>query len=162
MSEQETVTQSESNSNTNNSHLNPWVVFKLFEEKYALKAVTIQEVFRIVDIVPVPGAPDYILGIINSRGIIITIIDLRTRFGLPFAEPNDSSRIIVLENDNHPIGLLVDTVAEVIWMSDSDIGSAPGIGTEATAEFIQGVSQQGDNNELLILLNLERITDDEP
>jgi purine-binding chemotaxis protein CheW len=73
-----------------------WVTFKLQEETYGINVMQVQEVLRYTDIAPVPGAPDYVMGIINLRGNVVTVIDTRARFGLPPSEVTDNSRIVII------------------------------------------------------------------
>ena len=137
-----------------------WVTFKLAGEKYGVNVMQVREVLRYTEIAPVPGAPVYVLGIINLRGTVVTVIDSRNRFGLPETEITDSSRIVIIETDEHVIGILVDSVAEVVYLRLSEIDTAPNVGTEEAAKFIQGVTHK--NDELLILIELDKLlTDDE-
>lgn len=137
-----------------------WVTFKLDNETYGVNVMQVQEVLRYSEIAPVPGAPNYVLGIINLRGNVVTVIDTRTRFGLPSVEVTDNSRIVVIESEKQVIGILVDSVAEVVYLRTSEIDSAPNVGTEESAKFIQGVCNR--DKELLILVDLNKLlTDDE-
>lgn len=136
-----------------------WVTFQLAEETYGINVMQVQEVLRYSEIAPVPGAPDYVIGIINLRGNVVTVIDTRARFGLSSAEVSDSTRIVIIESDQQVIGILVDSVAEVVYLRSSDIDSAPNVGTEESARFIQGVSNR--DNELLILVDLNKLLTDE-
>ena len=107
-----------------------------------------------------PGAPNYVLGIINLRGNVVTVIDTRLRFGLQPTEVTDNTRIVIIESEKQVIGILVDSVAEVVYLKTSEIDSAPNVGTDESARFIQGVSNRDD--ELLILVDLDKmLTDDE-
>ncbi|MCF6210026.1 MAG: chemotaxis protein CheW [Gammaproteobacteria bacterium] len=137
-----------------------WVTFRLEKEKYGINVMQVQEVLRVSEIAPVPGAPDYVLGIINLRGNVVTVIDTRKRFGLIPKEMDDSTRIVIIESDDQVVGILVDSVAEVVDLRVSDMEAAPNVGTEESAKFIQGVASH--DNELLILVDLNRLlTDDE-
>ncbi|MCC5855580.1 MAG: chemotaxis protein CheW [Idiomarina sp.] len=136
-----------------------WVTFQLSEETYGINVMQVQEVLRHSEIAPVPGAPDYVLGIINLRGNVVTVIDTRIRFGLESAEVTDSTRIVIIEADQQVIGILVDSVAEVVYLRSSEIDSAPNLGTEESARFIQGVSHR--EGELLILVDLNKLLTDE-
>ncbi|MFC0118911.1 chemotaxis protein CheW [Pseudoalteromonas xiamenensis] len=143
-----------------NDEILQWVTYKLEAETYGINVMQVQEVLRYTEIAPVPGAPDYVLGIINLRGNVVTVIDTRARFGLPSAEVTDNSRIVIIEAEKQVIGILVDSVAEVVYLRSSEIDSAPNIGTEESAKFIQGVSNR--EGELLILVDLNKLlTDDE-
>ncbi|MFP3516645.1 chemotaxis protein CheW [Pseudomonas sp. SIMBA_077] len=137
-----------------------WVTFKLDNETYGINVMQVQEVLRYTEIAPVPGAPAYVLGIINLRGNVVTVIDTRQRFGLYSAEITDNSRIVIIEADKQVVGILVDSVAEVVYLRQSEIETAPNVGNDESAKFIQGVCNK--NGELLILVELNKMmTDDE-
>src|SRR5690606_30696397 len=137
-----------------------WVTFRLDNETYGINVMQVQEVLRHTDIAPVPGAPVYVLGIINLRGNVVTVIDTRQRFGLPSAEVTEQTRIVIIEADRQVVGILVDSVAEVVYLRQYEIEPAPNVGTDESAECIQGVCNK--NDELLILVDLEKLmTDDE-
>lgn len=136
-----------------------WVTFMLAGEKYGVNVMQVQEVLRYTEIAPVPGAPYYVLGIINLRGRVVTVIDARSRFGLPNTEITDNTRIVVIENDAHVLGMMVDSVAEVVYLRMSEIETAPNVGTDDSAKFIQGVCHK--NDELLILIELDKLLTDE-
>jgi len=142
-----------------NDEVLQWVTFKLEEETYGINVMQVQEVLRYTEIAPVPGAPSYVLGIINLRGNVVTVIDTRARFGLMGAEVTDNSRIVIIEAEKQVIGILVDSVAEVVYLRSSEIDSAPNIGTEESAKFIQGVSNR--DGELLILVDLNKLLNDD-
>ena len=135
-----------------------WVTFKLENETYGVNVMQVQEVLRYTEIAPVPGAPDYVLGIINLRGNVVTVIDTRLKFGLMPAEITDNSRIIIIEAEKQVVGIRVDSVAEVVYLKASEIDDAPSVGTEESARFIQGVSNRKDD--LLILVDLNKLLSD--
>ena len=137
-----------------------WVTFNLDGETYGVNVMQVREVLRYSEIAPVPGAPAYVLGIINLRGNVVTVIDTRHRFGLQPGETTSNTRIVVIEADKHVIGILVDSVAEVVYLRLSEIESAPNVGNDDSAKFIQGVCHK--NGKLLILIELDKLlTDDE-
>jgi len=137
-----------------------WVTFFLASEKYGIQVMQVQEVLRIADIAPVPGAPDYVMGIINLRGNVVTVIDSRKRFGLPEQESDDSTRIVIIETESQQVvGIVVDSVAEVAELRTSEIESAPNLGNDDSSRFIQGVCNKED--ELLILVDVEKLLTDE-
>ena len=137
-----------------------WVTFHLDNEKYGINVMSVQEVLRITDIAPVPGAPHYVLGIINLRGNVVTVVDTRTRFGLNEKESDDATRIVIIESDSQVIGILVDSVAEVVDLRKSDIETTPNVGNDESSKYIQGVSSQGE--QLLILVDVDKLlTEDE-
>jgi purine-binding chemotaxis protein CheW len=136
-----------------------WVTFRLGDEKYGINVMQVQEVLRITEIAPVPGAPPYVLGIINLRGNVVTVIDTRSRFGLMPKEPDDSTRIVIIESEGHIIGIQVDSVAEVADLRASEIETAPNVGNEESSKYIQGVTSR--DNQLLILVDLNKFLSDE-
>jgi purine-binding chemotaxis protein CheW len=137
-----------------------WVTFHLAGETYGVNVMQVQEVLRHTEIAPVPGAPSYVLGIINLRGNVVTVIDTRHRFGLDPGEITDNTRIVIIEAEKHVVGILVDSVAEVVYLRQSEIETAPNVGNDDSAKFIQGVCHK--NGELLILIELNKLlTDDE-
>jgi len=159
MSQDRLVTANATNSTGANDEVLQWVTFRLENETYGINVMQVQEVLRYTDIAPVPGAPGYVLGIINLRGNVVTVIDTRSRFGLPFSEATDSTRIVIIEAEKQVIGILVDSVAEVVYLRTSEIDNAPNIGTDESAKFIQGVSNR--DGELLILVDLNKLLDEE-
>ncbi|MCP3671197.1 MAG: purine-binding chemotaxis protein CheW [Gammaproteobacteria bacterium] len=136
------------------------VTFCLKDETYGINVMHVQEVLRVSEIAPVPGAPDYVLGIINLRGNVVTVIDTRSRFGLPVGDVTDTSRIVIIESDKQVVGILVDAVAEVVELTENQIDSAPNVGNEESSRYIQGIATMGSN--LLIVVDLHKLlTDDE-
>jgi purine-binding chemotaxis protein CheW len=142
-----------------NDEVLQWVTFKLETETYGINVMQVQEVLRYTEIAPVPGAPSYVLGIINLRGNVVTVIDTRSRFGLESNEISDNTRIVIIEAEKHVIGILVDSVAEVVYLKASEIDDAPNVGNDDSAKFIQGVSNR--EGELLILVDLDQLLSDD-
>ncbi|MBU2977987.1 chemotaxis protein CheW [Alteromonas sp. C1M14] len=151
--------KSTTNNTPDNDQVLQWVTYRLGEETYGINVMQVQEVLRYTEIAPVPGAPDYVLGIINLRGNVVTVIDTRARFGLMPADVTDNTRIVIIESDEQVVGILVDSVAEVVYLKSSEIDSAPNVGTEESAKFIQGVSNR--DGELLILVDLNKLLSDD-
>ncbi len=135
-----------------------YVTFRLDDETYGIGVMQIQEVLRHTEIAAVPGAPDYVLGIINLRGNVVTVIDTRRRFGLADQEVTDATRIVVMESSNQVMGILVDSVAEVVYLKTSEIETAPNVGNEESAKFLQGVCNK--NGELIILVEFDKMLTD--
>ena len=132
-----------------------WVTFRLENESYGINVMQVQEVLRYSEIAPVPGAPPYVLGIINLRGNVVTVIDTRLRFGLPTSDTTDQTRIVIIEAENQVVGILVDAVAEVVYLRQSEIETTPNVGNDESSKFIQGVCHK--NDELLILVDHARL-----
>ncbi len=135
------------------------VTFRLKDETYGINVMQVQEVLRVSEIAPVPGAPSYVLGIINLRGNVVTVIDTRSRFGLPTCDQDDSSRIVIIESDDQVVGILVDSVAEVVELRQSEIESAPNVGNDESSRYIQGVASRDDD--LLIVVDLNKLLTEE-
>ena len=133
--------------------VNQYATFRLDDEIYGVNVMQVQEVLRYTEITPVPGAPGFVLGIINLRGNVVTVISTRERFGLINGEITDNTRIVIIEALNQVVGLLVDSVADVVYLKQSEMENTPNVGNEDTAKFIQGVCNK--NDELLILIELE-------
>jgi purine-binding chemotaxis protein CheW len=145
--------------NSSNDSVIQWVTFRLADEIYGINVMQVQEVLRVSEIAPVPGAPHYVLGIINLRGNVVTVIDTRIRLGLETSEVTDSTRIVIIEGAKHVVGILVDCVAEVVDLTMSDVESAPSVGNDESAKYIQGVASR--DGELLILVDLNKLLTDE-
>ncbi len=136
-----------------------FVTFRLMDETYGINVMQVQEVLRVTEIAPVPGAAEFVLGIINLRGTVVTVIDTRTRFGLTTTEQDDASRIVIIEAEDQVIGMLVDSVAEVVELRESEISPAPHTGNEDNSRYIQGVVSREDD--LLIVIDLNRLLSEE-
>ena len=131
------------------------VTFTLEDETYGINVMEVQEVLREIEVAPVPGAPHYVMGIINLRGNVVSVLNARKRFGLPPIESTDLTRIIVIEVKEHIVGIMVDSVAEVVDIKPEEIETAPNVGTDETSRYIDGVVSQGDK--LLILVDLNKL-----
>ncbi len=131
------------------------VTFTLADEVYGIDVMQVQEVLREIEVAPVPGAPDYVTGIINLRGNVVSVIDARRRFGLPPAESTPMTRIVVIESRQQIIGMRVDSVAEVVDIDPAEIDPAPEVGNRESSHYIGGVVSRGE--ELLILVDLDQL-----
>ena len=136
-----------------------YVTFSLADETYAIDVLQVQEVLKLTEIAPVPGVPDYILGIINLRGSVVTVIDARRRMSLPERAPDDASRIVIIDVDKQNVGILVDAVAEVVQIPPEAVDPAPAVGNDQTSRFILGVSSTEEG--LTILIDLHKLLSDE-
>lgn len=151
--------RSSSDKNDKKDEVLQWVTFKLANEVYGINVMQVQEILRYSEIAPVPGAPAYVLGIINLRGNVVTVIDTRARFGLEPCDVTDNTRVVVIESEKQVIGILVDSASEVVYLKESEIDDAPNVGNEESAQFIQGVSNR--EGELLILVDLDKLLSDD-
>jgi purine-binding chemotaxis protein CheW len=136
------------------------VSFHLGSEEYGVDISQVQEIIRMVEITHVPRAPRFMEGVINLRGQLIPIIDLRTRFGMPRTDHTKSTRIVVTEFGSKKVGIIVDSVSEVINIPLEQVEDAPDMIAGVGTEYIQGVGKVNDR--LIILLDLTMvITGDE-
>jgi len=131
------------------------VTFTIGEEEFGVNILQVQEIIRMLDITKVPKAPEFVEGVINLRGKVIPIIDLRKRFGMPPKVRDKSSRIIVVELDNTVVGFIVDAVLEVLRLPAATVEPPPPAVAGLDAEYISGVGKLDDR--LLILLDLNRL-----
>lgn len=131
------------------------VSFNLGNEEFGLDIKSVQEINRMVDITRVPNSPEFVTGVINLRGKVIPIIDLRKRFGFPPKEHDRNTRIIVVELASMIVGFIVDAVREVIRIPKDIIEPPPSIIAGIGSEYIAAVAKL--ENRLLIILDLERI-----
>ena len=132
-----------------------FVTCRIAQEEFALDVLSVQEINRMVEVTRVPKAPYFVEGVINLRGRIIPVLDLRRRFGLPASDRTDDSRIMVVLVRQRMVGLIVDEVVEVLRVPKSMIEPPPSVGSSAGAEFTQGVGRIEDR--LLIVLDLNRL-----
>lgn len=134
-----------------------YVVFKLENEYYGIDIENVQGIEKVQDFTTVPNSKEYIKGVINLRGEVVPIIDLRTRFGIEGKEIDDDSRIIVVFFNDLQVGILVDSSSEVIEFNEDEIDSAP---TTLDTNYEDFVKCIGKNEErLIILLSTEKILD---
>jgi purine-binding chemotaxis protein CheW len=131
------------------------VGFRIGRETFGLPISMVREIVRVPEITSVPNAPDYIEGVINLRGRIIPIVDLRKRFGEKIFEPNKKNRIVVGEMGTRAIGLIVNSASEVLRIPPSDIEEPSNVFQEGELNYITGVGKL--KGRLVILLDLSRI-----
>ena len=131
------------------------VTFHIGEEEFAVDILNVQEINRMVEVTKVPSAPDFVEGIINLRGKVIPIIDLRKKFGIQTRVTDKNTRIIVVELSKKVIGFIVDSVSEVLRINSSICEPPPNIVSNIHADYITSVGKLEDR--LLILLDLEKV-----
>lgn len=129
--------------------------FRVGSEEYGVDISQIQEIIRMVEITRIPRTPEFMDGVINLRGQLIPIVDLRTRFGMPRIEPTKSARIIVTDIGSKRVGIVVDSASEVLNIPLEAIEEAPEMIAGIGADFLQGVGKVGDR--LVILLDLTMV-----
>lgn len=132
------------------------VVFKLGREEYGVSILQVQEIKRITEITRVPHTPEYIKGVINLRGSVLPVIDLKKRLNLPQQVATEDARIIIVKVKEISVGMIVDAVSEVMTLGQQNIDSPDIVAGSVSANYLSGVGKL--ENRLLILLNLETIT----
>lgn len=140
-----------------------YLTFKLGGEIFALDVAKVREVLDLTTITKVPQTPDYMRGVINLRGSVVPVADLRLCFGMDRAEDTKSSCIIVVEvvtgAETSVIGALADSVEEVLDLEPDQIEPAPRIGTRMRTEFIRGMGKR--DTQFLMILDIDRVFSDE-
>ena len=135
------------------------VTFSIGEEEFGVDILKVQEIIRTMEITRVPRAADFVEGVINLRGKVIPIIDLRRRFGFSSKEHDKHTRIIVIEINNMIVGFVVDSVSEVLRIPAATVEPPPPVVAGVESEYINGVGKLQDR--LLILLDLDKLLSSE-
>lgn len=131
------------------------VIFQLGGEEYGINILQTKEIIKPSKITNVPNTPDYVLGVINLRGQIVPVIDLRKRFAIADTEATEKQRVITIEVRDSLIGLVVDSVNGVVWLNMNELEPAPEIAGGIEQEFIEGVGKIEDR--LLVIIDLEKL-----
>lgn len=131
------------------------IVFQLKDMEYAINVDIVQSIERVLSITRVPKMPSYVKGVINLRGIVTPIVDLRERFGLAPSEMNDSTRIIIVTLEEYEVGLIVDAANDVLDIPVESIEPQPEVIGSIESDFISGVAKVGKH--LLVMLNLDNV-----
>jgi purine-binding chemotaxis protein CheW len=131
------------------------VSFNIGDEEFGVDILKVQEIIRTVEVTRVPNSPDFVDGVINLRGKVIPIIQLRKRFGMPSRERDKNTRIIVVELEGKIVGFVVDGVSEVLRIPASVTEAPPALIGGLQADYITAIGKLEDR--LLILLNLEKV-----
>jgi purine-binding chemotaxis protein CheW len=131
------------------------MVIQMAKERFAIETRFIHEVYRVGDITPVPGGPDFLVGVTNMRGEVLSVLDLRNFFGIP-ADPKERPQILVLGTDRPEFGMLVDEVHEVITLRIDEIAEAPGSVQGVSREYLRGVTEDA-----MLILNGDVLLADE-
>ena len=133
------------------------MTFTLWDEEFGIEILRVQEIKGISRITPIPNMPSYIQGVMNLRGTVVPIVDLRAKFQMPEVDYNQFTVIIVVNIGNKVMGLVVDAVSDVLNVADENIEDAPVMGADADTSFMTGIAKSGDR--LITLLNMDRLVD---
>src|SRR5512141_220066 len=131
------------------------LVFVLGREEYAVDILKVQEIRGYEKVTPIPAAPDYLKGVVNLRGIIVPVIDMRVKFGLADPRYDSFTVVIILRLAQRTIGIVVDAVSDVVGLARDDVKPAPQLGTLVDSSFIAGLGTQDDR--MVLLLDIEKL-----
>lgn len=132
-----------------------YVIFKINEEYYGIDIDNVENIEKIIPITRVPYTEEYVLGVVNLRGNIIPVIDLRTRFSIEKKEFDDESRIIIVNVNDLRIGMVVDASSEVLRLSRDDIDSAPSVKGNVNLDFVKEIGK--NDGRIIMLVDLKKI-----
>lgn len=144
---------------TGNVEGGKFLTFLLQDEEYGLEILKVREIMGIMNITPVPQTPAYVKGVINLRGQVIPVVGLRLKFGLPEQEYDQKTCIIVVDVNGTLMGIVVDTVSEVLDIPTSNIEPPPSFGSEINLEYIMGMGKVDGN--VKILLEIDKVLSSE-
>ena len=125
------------------------------EFQFSGEILKVQEIIRFAELTRIPQSPPFIEGVLNLRGKVVPVMDLRTRFSMPRAERDRSTRIIVVDVANKVMGMIVDAVSGVLQIEDDQIAPPPPMGSKIDTDYIQGMARIDDR--LMILLDVDKI-----
>ena len=131
------------------------LVFVLGSEEYGVDILKVQEIRGYEKVTPIPAAPDYLKGVVNLRGVIVPVIDMRVKFRLPDVRYDSFTVVVILRFGARVIGLVVDAVSDVVHFAQSDVRPAPQLGSLVDGSFIAGLATQGDR--MVLLLDIEKL-----
>ena len=134
-----------------------WIEFELDKQHYGVEVASVMEVLEPEMICPVPGAKPQVQGVINLRGQIVTVVDLRAQLGAPAGPPSGRGRILVLDAKPHPLGVVVDAVAEVVEIPGSAIERAPKVNDQMASAAVVSLARVGSKT--LLLIDARRLVD---
>lgn len=127
-----------------------FLTFLLKEEEYGIEILRVREIMGLIDITPVPQTPNYVKGVINLRGKVFPVIDLRTKFEMPSADYTEETCIVVVDLDNFQMGIIIDTVLEVLDIKSEAIEPAPSFGAKVDTDYIYGMGKIDDKVKILL------------
>lgn len=139
--------------------VNQYLTFKLDNEVFGITINKVREVLDFIKVTKVPQTPEYMIGVINLRGNVVPVVDMKCKFGMSMTQKTINTCIIIMEIDfkteTSIVGILADSVQEVLELNDDDIEPAPKLGTRIKTEFIKGMGKHNDN--FIIILDIDKI-----
>ncbi len=136
-----------------------FLTFALDNEEYGIEILKVREIIGVMDITTVPKTPDFMKGVINLRGKVIPVVDLRLKFSMPEEEYTQETCVIVVEADNSQVGIIVDSVSEVLDIKSGEREETPSFGQGIDTDFIMGLGKVKEK--IIILLDIEQILSSE-
>ena len=131
------------------------LVFVLGAEEYAVDILKVQEIRGYEKVTPIPSAPAYLKGVVNLRGVIVPLVDMRVRFGLAVAGYDATTVVVILRVAGRVIGLVVDGVSDVVHLAPGEVRPAPSFGSVIDTSYLAGLAAQGDR--MVLLLDIEKL-----
>ncbi len=131
------------------------VGFRVGRETFGIPIAQVHEIVRVPEITAVPNAPEFVEGVMNLRGKIVPVVDMRKRFGEQVPQPSNRNRVVVAEVDRKLVGLIVDTASEVLKIPSSQVEPAPSVFQEAELTYVTGMGKLRDR--LIILIDLSKV-----
>ncbi|EGL14648.1 MULTISPECIES: chemotaxis protein CheW [unclassified Paenibacillus] len=132
------------------------IVFALAHEEYGVEVDKVKTIERMQPMTRVPKTPAFVKGVINLRGVVVPVIDLRSRFGLPETPYSDNTRVIIVAVNELEVGLIVDSANDVIDLNEDNIENPPEVVGGIKAKYLHGIAKIGEDR-LLVLMNLEQV-----
>jgi len=129
-----------------------YLTFQLMAEQYGVPIETVREINRVTEITPVPKTPDFVKGVMNLRGKIIPVVNLRVKFGMDAQDYTRDTCIIVIDTEIGQVGMIVDSVKEVVDLQDNQIEPSPMLGNESSMSFVRGMGKI--DNRVIILVDV--------
>jgi purine-binding chemotaxis protein CheW len=148
-----------SRGDTELSESRQYLGFQLADEEYALDITRISEIIKVRELTDIPRSPEYVMGIISLRGVVVPVFDLRRRLNLGASEILPTSRIVVSQYDDITVGLLVDSINQVVNLADEDLEPPPGVLSGLDRDMLEGIGRS--QGRMIILLNLQNVLDGE-
>lgn len=145
---------------TDNLNDQRYLQFALGEEQFAIPLLSVKEVISLPEVTPIPKSPNFFKGIINLRGTVISVVDLRTKLTIKPKENNKEEATIILDINNSNLGVVVDSIDKVLNIAIESISKLPEVNSKVGNQFINGVFQKED--ELILLIDLQKILNDTP
>ncbi len=140
---------------TDSNHMRQLVVFKLGDKEYGTDTLNVKYIEEVLPITRVPRTPSFIKGVINLRGEIVPVMDLRNRFNMPAADVTEETRIIILNVEDIQMGIMVDSVLETLEIPEESVENTAGFGNDVLMDYIIGIGKM--DNRIINLLNLSKL-----